>query len=189
MKRILLTIALIAVFAVPASAQVFSLWGDLDQTACDAYSGGGAYYTYHVYVFVEPAPVTGDYPAGSFGAEYMLIPIVNDSFLAGGRNMAIGMPVTMGDWVGGAGISIGFDACYAGTLWLYHVEVTNKFDQTPGNWELAARPSDPYGKTAVARCDGPHTKVSASIYNHFGFNQGCTIGTKETSWGAIKSMY
>ena len=63
MKKILLTIAAIALLAAPASAQMYSIWSDETMTDCDFY--GAAYGPFNVYLLLEPGPT------GVFGAEYM----------------------------------------------------------------------------------------------------------------------
>ena len=66
MKKILLTIAAIALLAAPANAQLISLWADMEMSECsvtnDVMAG-----TFTFYVFIEPDS------RGIFGAEFRLV--------------------------------------------------------------------------------------------------------------------
>jgi hypothetical protein len=186
MKRILLTIALIGVLAAPASAQLISLWADADMTSCSVTPGMGG--TFDLYICVEPDT------RGVFGAEFS---ITNPSpaifFTPPGEvtwNSAAQVTVSMGSFFG-SGISLGFNQCINVPMWIASYNFTN-YEMNPVFFTLGvATTGDPpvvQDHINVAICDEAHTKVEGFAYNHFGINQGCEIGTEETSWGAIKSM-
>ncbi len=65
MKKVLLTIAAIALLAAPASAQVYSLWSDETMTSCDFFTED-TYVFYDVFLMITPGPT------GVSGAEYTL---------------------------------------------------------------------------------------------------------------------
>jgi hypothetical protein len=201
MKKVLLTIVLIAMVAVPASAAdpVFSLWGDEEATTCGVFNTDPPtpYFTYYVYVFVEGASAgTGPDDYGIQTVEYRidteLATFPTDMYATNMPNPALAIQLTQGDWIAGNGISCVYTTCNTETFWVTKIEVVNKMTgdhSAPGNWFLEALPTEPSGRVAIATCAVGYPKMLGDIYNHFGYNQDCTIGTKETSWGAIKSMY
>lgn len=186
MKRILLTIALVAVLAAPASAQFISLWADENMTECSVTPGAGG--TFDLYVFIEPDS------RGIFGAEFS---IDNPSgaifFTPPGvpfDNPAANITVSMGNYFGG-GISLGFGACHEAAIWITRINFTS-YEMSAVFFTLGVattgEPPVTQETINVAICDEAHTKLEGFAYNHFGINQGCEIGTEESSWGAIKSL-
>lgn len=186
MKRILLTIALIAVLAAPASAQLISLWADENMDECSVTPGMGGLFD--LYVFIEPDA------RGIFGAEFSIDnPSASIFFTPPGvpfDNPAANITVSMGNYFGG-GISIGFGACHNQAIWITRINFTS-YEMTPVFFTLGVastgEPPVTQETINVAICDENHTKLEGFAFNHFGINQGCVIGTEETSWGAIKSM-
>jgi hypothetical protein len=188
MKRILLTIALIAMFAAPASAQLISLWADEEMTQCGVYPGAPPNNTFDLYVFVEPDG------RGLFGAEFKVVNPSMAIFIAspgtGTANPAANITVSMGAYFGD-GISLGFSDCHYAPIWV-HVFPMISYEGLAVYFTLepAATGTPPVLQDHLngAICDVDHTKVEAFAYNEFGVNADCVVGTKETSWGAIKSM-
>ena len=177
MKKVLLTIAAIALFAAPASAQMYYLFSDEAMTTCE--STNGAYMGFPVLLLLEPGPM------GVFGAEYYMDFPANII-----QNPAPvpfpGIAVSMGDAVGGAGLSLGFEVCQTEMFVLY---TFNAFpmDTTPGLIRVLPHPDR--GIVAVATCEEPlRPTIEANVFNYFGFHESCVYGTEESSWGAIKSM-
>lgn len=176
MKKILLTIAAIALFAVPASAQMFSVWGDAGMTTCENF--GAAYTPFPVYLMLEPGP------DGAFAAEYRLS--VPASLIVQVTNPSADISVAMGDATNGDGISLGFLTCQSETFVVYDFMMF-PMDVNPGQIIVEANLAT--GKLIIATCEEPlRPEVDAVVYNYYGWHEGCVIGTKESSWGAIKSM-
>jgi hypothetical protein len=177
MKKVLLIIAAIALFAVPASAQVLSLWNDAGQTSCQV-TTFGPYTPFNVYVFLEPGL------EGAFAVEYKLA-ILPGHFSTGQAINPIVSAATIGVWFGSPGISAPFTACQTELFWV--VNLTMMAPNTePGHYMLQLNESSNF--MGVAICPGTRPLLDATAYNHFGFNDGCVVGTEESSWGAIKNL-
>jgi hypothetical protein len=177
MKKVILTIAAIALLAVPASANVLSLWADEAMTSCQVETQA-PYTPFNLFVFLEPGV------EGAFAVEYKL-EILPGHF----SNAQVINPVvagaTIGVWIGSPGISVPFLSCQADLLWIINLTVMAP-DTEPGHYMLMANESS--GFMQVAICPDPRPLVEATAYNYFGFNDGCVVGTEESSWGAIKSL-
>ena len=176
MKKILLTIAAIALFAAPVSAQMMSVWADAEMASCEVF--GTAYVTFPVFLMLEPGP------DGAFAAEYRLS--VPAGLLVQVTNPAADISVAMGDATNGAGISIGFLSCRTETAVVYDF-VMFPMDAVPAY--IMVEPNADTGKLIVATCEEPlRPEIPCAVYNYFGWNDACVVGTKESSWGAIKSL-
>ena len=174
----LLCAAFALCFAAPSSAQWFGLWSDENMTACEYY--GGPYMGFPVVLILTPGE------DGVFGAEYFM------SFPANIiQNPAPvpfpGIAVSMGDAVGGAGISLGFEACQTEPFVLYTFGAFPISD-VPG--EIRVLPHPETGIVAVATCEEPlRPVIEAHAYPSFWFNEACAPGTEEASWGAVKAQF
>ncbi len=177
MKKVILTIAAIALFAVPASAHVLSLWADEGMTSCQV-EMPGIYTPFNVFVFLEPGT------DGAFAVEYKL-QILPGHFSNGqviNPNVAA---ATIGVWIGSPGISAPFTSCQSELLWV--VNLTMMAPNTdPGHYMFALNEDSSF--MGVAICAGARPLQPATAYNHFGYNDGCVVGTEESSWGAIKNL-
>ena len=92
----------------------------------------------------------------------------------------------MGDAVNGAGISLGFLSCQTEPFVIYNWMML-PLATTPGY--LMVEPNTSTGKLIIADCTEPYRpELPADVYNYFGFNETCMVGTQESSWGAIKSL-
>jgi hypothetical protein len=179
MKKVLLTIAVIALMAAPATAQKLSIWADADQQACDV-MGVGAYSPFHVFVFLEPGP------DGAFAVEYKLATPVGH-FSPGGNVIAPFVSgATIGVWYGSPGISAPFTSCQSDLVWVVDLTMMSP-NADLGYYTLELNESSSF--MGVAICPGTRPLLDATAYNHFGFNTECVVGTEDASWGAIKSMY
>ena len=164
-------------FAVPASAQMYHLYSDEAMTSCENYNG--AYMGFTVLLILDPGP------DGAFGAEYyMEFPpnIIQNPAPVPFANIA----VSMGDAVGGAGLSLGFDFCQIDPFVLY---TFNAFPLGTDPGYIRVLPHPDTGIVAVATCEEPlRPTIEAAVGNYFGFHDTCEISTEESSWGAIKNM-
>jgi len=177
MKKILLTIAAIALFAAPASAQMFSLWADEGMTSCEFHSAA-PYQAFTIDVCLDPGP------EGAFAAEYKLIG-PEGHFSNGSVKAPFVSAATIGVPFGAPGMAAPFLTCQADLVWIYQVTCMGP-DTVPGFYVLV--PNDDSGNLGIAICPGDRPLRDATLYNHFGYNDGCVVGTEESSWGAIKSM-
>ncbi len=177
MKKVILTIAAIALFAVPASANVLSLWADDAMTSCEVTTAAG-YQPFNVFVFLEPGV------EGAFAVEYKL-EILPGHFSTVQTPNPVVSGATIGVWFGSPGISAPFTSCQADLFWVVNLTMMAP-DVAPGHYMLTANESS--GAMQVAICADPRPLIEATAYNHFGFNDGCVVGTEESSWGAIKNL-
>ncbi|MDD3643584.1 MAG: hypothetical protein PHQ19_09005 [Candidatus Krumholzibacteria bacterium] len=179
MKKVLLTIAAIALLAAPATAQKFSLWTDATQSACDV-TLAAPYTPFHVVVFLEPGI------AGAFAVEYKLA-TPEGHFSPGGNVIAPFVSgATIGNWFGAPGISAPFTSCQTELVWIINLNMMAP-NTTAGYYTMELNDNSLF--MGVAICPGTRPLVDGTALNHFGFNTGCIIGTEESSWGAIKSMF
>jgi len=180
MKKVLLIIAAIALMAAPATAQKFSLWTDVNQSGCDV-MGVGSYTPFHVVVFLEPGL------DGAFAAEYKLTTPVGH-FSPGGNIIAPFVSgATIGNWYGSPGISVPFVSCQSDLVWIVDLNMMAPVPPDPGYYVLELNESSNF--LGVAICPGDRPLIDGTVYNHFGFNTECVVGTEDSSWGAIKSMF
>ena len=176
-KGILLMIAAISLLAASASAQMYHLYSDESMTTNHYF--GEAYIGFPVLLILEPGP------DGAFGAEYYM-EFPHNIIQNPAPVPFPGIAVSMGDPIGGAGISLGFEVCQTETFVLY---TFNAFplDTTPGLIRVLPHPDT--GIVAVATCEEPlRPTIEAWVYNYFYYNQ-CWQGTEESSWGAVKAQY
>ena len=128
MKKVILTIAAIALFAVPASAQVLSLWADDAATNCMV-TTTGPYQLFSVYVFLDPQVEVGVY-----GAEYQLI-IPSTHFGSVNEGDRPLVSVQDGAWYGPPGSAVGFTGCQYGMFWMYKLSMRAE-DTNPAYYEF-----------------------------------------------------
>ena len=176
MKKILLTIAAIALFAAPASAQMFSLWADEGMTSCAVQTG--PYTPFTIFVFLDPGP------DGAFAAEYKLVGPVGH-FSTANTKAAFVSGATIGVPFGAPGMAAPFLSCQNDLVWVWNVTCMGP-SMDAGFYLL--EPNDDSGNLGIAICPGDRPLADGVLYNYFGFNDDCRIGTEESSWGAIKSM-
>ncbi len=178
MKKVLLTIAVIALFAVSASATpVLSLWADDAMTSIDVMTGA-PYQPFNVYVFLEPGV------DGAFAVEYKL-EILPGHFSSAQAINPVVSAATIGVWFGSPGISAPFTSCQTELFWVVNLTMMAP-DTAPGYYTLELNDNSQF--MGVAICPGDRPMVDATAHDDFGFNTDGIVGTEESSWGAIKSM-
>ena len=177
MKKILLTIAAIALLAAPASANVLSIWADVDMLNMEV-ATAAPYAPFNVYVFLEPGA------DGAFAVEYKLIAPLGHFSTVQLPNPVVSA-ATIGVWFGAPGISAPFTTCQTELFWVVNLTMMAP-DVAAAEYVLALNDNSNF--MGVAICPGDRPMVDGSAYNKFGFNMEGTVGTEETSWGAIKSM-
>jgi hypothetical protein len=179
MKRVLLLAAAFALLAAPVSAQQLSLWADEGMTSCQV-TTAAPYSPFHVFVYLEPGV------DGAFAVEYKLTTPAGH-FSPGGNVIAPFVSgATIGVWYGAPGISAPFTACQVGLVWVIDMNMMAP-NTTPGYYAFELNDSSEF--MGVAICPGTRPLLDATALNQFGFNADCVIGTEESSWGAIKSMF
>jgi hypothetical protein len=178
MKKILLTIAAIALFAAPVSANVLSMYADADMLNMEV-TTGAPYQPFNVYVFLEPGV------DGAFAVEYMLAALPGHFSTTMDINPVVS-GATIGVWFGSPGISAPFTTCQSELFWLVNLTMMSP-DLVPGYYTFELNESSQF--MGVATCEEPmRPMVDGTAYNMFGFNTLGVVGTEESSWGAIKSM-
>lgn len=176
MKKILLTIAAIALFAVPASAQMLSIWGDVEMTTCEYY--GDAYVPFQIYLILEPGP------DGVFAAEYMLV--LPSNLMVQVQTPSPAISIVKDNPIGPPGVSVGFLTCQMEPLVVYQFQM---FPTSADPSHIQIVENADTGKLIIANCEEPlRPEMPCAVFDYFGFNAGCIVGTEESSWGAIKSM-
>ena len=159
---LLLCAAAALCIAASASAQMYYIFDDEAMSCCESWVG--TYQVFDVLLLLEPGP------DGAFGAEYLM------SFPANIiQNPAPepfpGISVAMGDAVGGAGISLGFETCQTELFVLYKFHAF-PLSTTPGYIQVLPHPDT--GIIAVATCEEPlRPTIEAGLYNYFGFHDWC----------------
>jgi hypothetical protein len=176
MKKILLTITAIALFAVPASAQVLSIWADTEMTTCEHF--GAPYAAFQVYLMLEPGV------DGVFAAEYMLV--IPSNLLVQVQTPSTAISIVKDNPIGPPGVSVGFLTCQTEPLVVYQFQM---FPLDALESYIQIVPNGDTGKLIIANCEEPlRPEMPCAVYNYFGYNGPCMVGTEESSWGAIKSM-
>jgi len=179
-RRILLMgLILYAAWGLQAEAAepgFLSLWGDEAMTSCEFHTQN-PYVIFQLYVFIEPGS------EGAYGAEYKL---------SGGNNhIAVETTISpvvgwrLGDWLNGYGISAWFVTCQVEPFWIVMFDIL-PISVDPGYFMIV--PHDDTGGLGMFDCISV-PEIYGEVYNQFGFNTGCLVGTKESSWGAVKSQF
>ena len=175
--------------SVPVQAQFISLWADSSMNSCSVFPGPPPNNTFDMYIFIEPDA------RGIVGVEFSIVNPSPSLFLTPPGtpvfNPAAGVVGPLGDFFGN-GITMAFRHCQYDPIWVARYNFTS-FEAGAVFFTLGVTTSsDPPVTQETIRaaiCDVPHTVVEAFAYNHFGINQACVVGTEESSWGAIKSLY
>ena len=180
MKKVLLTVAMVALLAGAASAQPkIGMWLEETMENCD-FMAPAPFSQFSVWVWVEPSV------NGAFCAEYKMVAPANVIVQSAVENPDAAL--SMGAAVGAPGISICFPTCQTGWFWTYQVPCYATDATTPGYFTIEFH--DDTGDYNTATCIEPDRPLESLVpLNQFGVNAPCVVGTEESSWGAIKSMF
>jgi len=77
--------------------------------------------------------------------------------------------------------------CQYDWVWTHHQTISLKKNLTPRFFSILPHPQT--GTVDAARCDEDYTLETLYRLNYLYFLSGCAYGTKEASWGAIKSLF
>jgi hypothetical protein len=181
MKKVLLVVAAIALFAGSVNAGPLSFIGiytDGGHTVCrqDILA---PYVSFPVWVWVQPSD------NGMICSEFMLQypawllnigTVVNPN-----HSVALGDPFS--------GISICFAACQTDWTYLYQLTALPTAAGVPGFVNVLPHPSA--GAIQIANCLPDYPLEPLLVFNNLRLNQDCEVitGAEDTSWGAIKGMY
>lgn len=86
----------------------------------------------------------------------------------------------------GEGIIATYGTCQMDWVWAYHFGVTSR-NEIVRKFQIAAHPLT--GLIQAAGCDEDFTLERMWPLTHLYMYSSCLIGTKEASWGAIKSLF
>ncbi len=177
MKKVLLIASAILVLASAANAQYVGLYADAGRVSCSVTVM--PYTPFECWVLMS-------YPErGIQAAEYRLILPAGIISTATTTNPDINL--TLGDWA--AGISVSFMTCWQTWVWPQHISCLSLGVAAPGFITVEGKPlSLPYF-LQVASCELGFPIYPLKVLNHLALNCSCVIGTEETSWGAIKSLF
>lgn len=182
MKRILLTIAAIAMFAAPVNAQYVSLWADEGMDECAIWNDtNGAVISFYVFVMPDSR--------GMYAVELRLEK-PSDDILSYGEpeyNEAAEINLISGSWFGDE-MKVAVATCLYEPTWLVKHNM-KAYTLDPGWFQMFPTAGDvPQENINFACCLEGRPKITAVAFNKLGYNVDCVIGTEESSWGAIKSM-
>jgi hypothetical protein len=188
MKKALLTIAAIAMLAAPASAQVVGIFADEAGTV-GCVECQPIYQPLPIYVVLDPGTIGG----GATALEYrMEVPLSHYQSGPVTTNTSV-ITSQLGSWYNGDN-AVTF-SCQTAPVWLVTIPFANA-TADPDNPGCAMGAyfqivdNTQVNTVQIADCDDEagRPKHPCAVYNYFGFNEPCWVGTEDSSWGAIKSM-
>jgi len=185
MKKVIMTLAILAIFAAGANAcepyTVFFFTEGDDPTVEECDVAPGPYQPYVIRNWIRNDPVDGFLTCQfgvDLGGDFNQGTTLNPAIAT-----AMGSPTTM-NWV------VTFSECqYDEWVWLC------KYDQVYAGTPhyITFHPASESNKINVATCiggpEGDLPLAPLAIGNEFGVNETCVTDAEEESWGAVKSMY
>jgi hypothetical protein len=182
MKKLLL-IALAAMFvsSFAYGADYIAIYFDTGHSVCRADVGANDPADWNTYYYVFALPGTAGLTAVEFKVGFP--PIVVDS---GSLTLNAGINLTLGAI--DTGWSATFAACQPGGTWIqvYRQRVYLDTSTIPDG-VIALMETDDSHNLGLSTCQ--MMDASFTVLNHGHINQPCVIGTKDASWGAIKSLF
>lgn len=174
MKKVILLIAVLLLLTGGSYAcPCIGLYIDSMHSICEWYGFGG----FTVWVWHHPNE------SGMLGAEFKIAwSTIDPEFGLAGYDTYPDMVFT-GDPL--SGVQVTFASCTYDWIWSYKLEFFSPFATTSYIQVLPYPPSDQVRYQSCVTQE----MYEVLVYNLFGFNTSCVVGTEETSWGAIKSLY
>lgn len=183
MKRLSTALILIIVLSTGALAHQGSIGLYTDQTATDCDAAIAPFTPYSIFIMYFRSDGG---PNGIFALEFS-IDIIGDWGFFGSPAWSPAVSITNGDIA--TGIAVSYSDCEgagADYAWVGSIPFTS-LGATSGTIKVG--PSTAYDLPIVAMCDDMRT-LAPVLGGYFTAPDGsCDIGTEESSWGAIKSMY
>ncbi|MDD4856584.1 MAG: hypothetical protein PHD74_00605 [Candidatus Krumholzibacteria bacterium] len=142
----------------------------------------GARTTFYMWIWILPNT------AGMMAAEFCIeLPAVEDNVTL---STATKNPLVLA--VNGAltdGIAVSFGVCRTDWTWIYYVKAY-LYDDVASTVRIVEDPTADPPFLGVSTCALGYPMVSGIAWSYLSMNHACTcIATKESSWGAIKSLF
>jgi hypothetical protein len=173
-KALLLVLATLFIANFAYAKDYIGLYYDTSHSLCTRAAAGDVYFYY--YVWARPAQ-------GLQAVEFKIVfpPIVYDS---GSMLLNTGINLTLGSI--GTGWSATFAGCTYDWIQIYRqrVYVDTAIEPT-GVIQIVQ--TDDSQNLGLATCEMMDARFT--VLNHAFINLPCVIGTKDASWGAIKSLF
>jgi hypothetical protein len=177
MKKVLLIASAILVFASVANAQYVGLYADAGRVSCTV--NVMPYTPFECWVLMNNPD------RGIQAAEYRVILPAGIVSVATTTNPDINL--TLGDWA--SGISVSFMTCWQTWVWPQHITCLSMGVAPAGFITIEGKPGSLPYYLQIASCELGFPIYPLTILNHLALNQPCEVGTEETSWVAIKSLF
>jgi hypothetical protein len=87
------------------------------------------------------------------------------------------------------GITLGFLTCQMNYVWVEWMKCTMMVPGAPGIITINPDPTAIPPFLGIATCGTGLPKETIKVWQNMYLNQTCFIGTKDASWGAIKSLF
>jgi hypothetical protein len=176
-KALLIALATLFVAGFAYGKDYIGLYFDTGHSVCskDAVGDVGLYY----YVFALP---TDD---GMYAVEFKIV-FPDMVYDYGSMTLNAGINLTLGDI--STGWSATFAVCQPNGLWVqvYRQRVYVDTSIAPNGVIMIAETDDSHN-IGLATCDFMDARFT--VLNNGFINLPCEIGTKDASWGAIKSLF
>jgi len=176
-KALLIVLATLCIANFAYAKDYIGLYYDTIHSLCSKTmtTYGSVYY----YVWVLPAP------RGLQAVEFKIVfpPMINTEE-NGGLTLNAGINLTLGDIL--TGWSATFASCTYGWTQIYRQRVWPDPEVAP-NGVIQVVKTDDSQNLGLATCE--MMDMPFTVLNHAFINLPCVIGTKDFSWGAIKSLF
>jgi hypothetical protein len=176
-KALLITLALLCIATFVNAKDYIGVYFDTIHTACTKSVTGYVGIYYYIWVLPEPRGLTA--------VEFKIVfPGMINPEENGGLTLNPGINLTLGDVL--TGWSATFASCTYGWTQVYRQRVFPDPDVEPNGYIQIVKTDDSQnlGLSTCEMQDMPFT-----VLNHGAINLPCIIGTKDASWGAIKSLF
>ena len=174
-KALLIVLATLCIANFAYAKDYIGVYYDTIHSLCTRTATGDVYFYY--YIWALPAP------RGMQAVEFKILfpPMVYDF---GSMTLNAGINLTLGDIQ--TGWSATFANCTYGWTQIYRQRVYVDTGIAPSGVIQIVKTDDSQnlGLASCDMMDWPFT-----VLNHGGINVPCLIGTKDASWGAIKSIF
>ena len=181
MKKVIMTLAILAFFAVGANAcepyTALLLTENEDPTAasCEVTPGNFEEVALRLWIYNDTAKGLGGFELGiDFGPAQYMNATVNP-----------GVPAIIGDVLSTQFAGAFSEIQYTEYVWL--VKYTFPYTGTPHM--IVTVPNSDTGNYIVTSGETDYPKYPLIEGNQFGVNMSCVVDSETESWGAVKSMY
>jgi len=155
--------------------------GGIEHSKCSVYVPA-PYTSVEMYVWFKP-----DVNKGLAAAEFKITYPATTYVIQGAVTSNPLNQVELGSLGAGISISVGEYFCQHDWYWTHWQELVVK-SLTARVVQVVGHPGNG-GHIYLASCEPGFPMYNCTVLNHLYLNQGCSIGTHDSSWGAIKSLY